>query len=152
MEVRCSDVWTRPFLWKALAGIPKANPRAFGPRRQWPRSHPSPICGHTLHLVVFFLAASLVPEQLHGQDFQGPAGANYAGVGTNFGVSGANISIGVIEHPLLDPIRTGIIANNHLGTNLVEQWDFGGRMPPVWGPGGPPPFAVATVSCEAPGA
>jgi hypothetical protein len=100
-------------------------------------------------LLLVLLVIFLSRRSAAAQDFQGPAGANYAGLQTNFaGVSGANVSVAIIEHPLIDPIRTGIEPDNHLGDRLKGQWDFNGLLAPAWGP--PPTRPPADGSCSPP--
>lgn len=106
-----------------------------------------------------FLSAGSGSRQVLAQDFQGPAGANYAGVFTNFvGITGANVGIAIIEHPIIAlPPQVGITPSHHLGTNLLGQWNFNGLTPPaepspsppMSGCNNPPPVVTSGTSDHA---
>jgi hypothetical protein len=98
-------------------------------------------CRPARALIGALLLASLGAGHALAQDFQGPAGANYADAQANFGVTGGNIWVALVEHPLIDPVRSGIEPNHHLGGRFNGQWDFNGLVAPVWGLAPPPDFS-----------
>jgi len=87
-----------------------------------------PDCAFFAPLYHAVLGVALAVGSVSGQSFQGPAGANYAGVVTNFGVTGTNVGIAIIEHP---SSGVGIKPDHHLGSRLFGQWNFDGLTPPA---------------------
>jgi hypothetical protein len=88
--------------------------------------------------------------------FQGPAGANYEGVETNFPelLAVPPAAVAVIESPLAGPLA-GIEPAHHLGVRLFGQWNFASSVPVVTSncPGGnphaPPPALASGASSHA---